>query len=149
MTDPLAPPRPTGLAGDDRLEREATIAAPPDLVYAFWTDAERLARWMGRRAEVDARVGGAIRIDYGHGNVASGRFTELEPGRRIAFTFGWEAPGELVPPGASLVTVDLEPVGDGTRLRLVHTGLPTREVEGHGVGWDQFLPRLGEVAAAG
>ncbi len=77
----------------------------------------------------------------------SGRYLELHEPSRLVFTWGWEDPAEAVGPGGSLVEVELAPDGDGTRLRLRHSGLPDdAEVAGHGEGWDYFLARL--VAAA-
>lgn len=53
-------------------EREVTITrvfdAPRATVFRAWTDADRLAQWWGPKGftnpvcEIDARVGGAIRI---------------------------------------------------------------------------------------
>src|SRR4029078_637948 len=37
-----------------------------------------------------------------------------EPPRRIVLTWGWDAPGDATPPGASRVEVDFVPDGDGT-----------------------------------
>jgi hypothetical protein len=54
-----------------------------------------------------------------------------------------------VPPGASTVEIDLEPAGTGTRLRLVHRGLPPEALATHTEGWDFFLPRLTAVAEGG
>jgi hypothetical protein len=36
--------------------------------------------------------------------------------------------------------------GEGTLLRLRHSGLAAEAVDGHAVGWDQFLPSLVSVA---
>jgi len=51
-----------------------------------------------------------------------------------------------VPPGSSTVEIDLEPDGQGTRLKLVHRGLPEAAIAPHTEGWDYFLPRLTNVA---
>ena len=72
---------------------------------------------------------------------------EVDPPSRIVLTWGWEAPGDATPPGASTVEVDFTPDGDGTILRLRHSGLVDEAVAGHAEGWDQFLAAL--VAAAG
>ena len=45
------------------VEREVTITAPRDLVWAFWTEPARLAQWMGSVANVDLRAGGTVRIE--------------------------------------------------------------------------------------
>jgi hypothetical protein len=59
--------------------------------------------------------------------------------------WGWEAPGALTPPGASLVEVTFEP--DGAVLRLRHSRLVPEAVAGHAEGWDYFLGRLTEALA--
>jgi uncharacterized protein YndB with AHSA1/START domain len=68
---------------------------------------------------------------------------------RLSYSFGWDG-SEVVPPGSSLVEIDLmdeEP--NGTLLRLTHTGLPNAEqCAGHNEGWAHYINRLA-VAAAG
>jgi uncharacterized protein YndB with AHSA1/START domain len=96
---------------------------------------------------LDPRPGGELRIDYNGSDVASGRFVEVNPPSRIVVTWGWEAPGDATPPGASTVEVDFVAYGDGTIVRLRHSGLAAGAVEAHAEGWDQFLPAL--VAATG
>ena len=55
---------------------------------------------------------------------------------------------EVVPPGASLVEIDLIEQPDGTLLRMTHTGLPNAEqCAAHAEGWAHYLGRLAEVAA--
>jgi uncharacterized protein YndB with AHSA1/START domain len=75
-----------------------------------------------------------------------GEYVEVVRNRRVVFTWGWEGPGAAVGPGGSTVEIDLEPHGKGTRLRLVHRGLPAGELASHTEGWDYFLPRLISVA---
>ena len=66
---------------------------------------------------------------------------------RLAYSFGWDG-SEEVPPGSSLVEIDLIEQPDGTLLRLTHTGLPTAEqCAGHADGWVHYLGRLAEAAA--
>jgi len=130
------------------IEREIRIEARPETVFAFWTDPEKMARWMGRDIRLDPRPGGELRIDYNGEDIASGRFVEVDAPSRIVLTWGWEAPGDPTPPGRSTVEVEFVPEGTGTIVRLRHSGLPADAVEGHAVGWDQFLPRLSEVASA-
>ncbi len=87
---------------DVRLER--TIPAPPDQVYRAWLDPGLVARWMNpgtltvSRAEVDERVGGHYRIWHADASGAEiGGFdcelTELVPGQRIVFRWGFVGPG--------------------------------------------------------
>jgi uncharacterized protein YndB with AHSA1/START domain len=129
------------------VERDVTIRAPRELVWRFWTDPERLVRWMGETASIDLRPGGAVRIEYGNGAVMLGTVVEADPPRRLVFTWGWEDPAEAIGPGGSRVEIDLEDVDDGTRLLLRHLGLPPAEAAGHAEGWDYFLGRLGDAVA--
>jgi len=45
--------------------QEIVIGAPPDTVFPYFTDPERMVRWMGTEADIDARPGGAYRILVG------------------------------------------------------------------------------------
>lgn len=132
--------------------RELTIAARPETVWEFLVDPVKAQRWMGVSVSLEPHPGGEYRVEVVPGQVASGAFVELDPPRRLVFTWGWE-PGEdgsaaSVPPGSSTVEIELEPDGDGTRLRFTH-GLPTDDAAAkHAVGWDHYLARL-VVAAAG
>ena len=58
----------------------------------------------------------------------------------------WRNLVAVTKPGGSTVEIDLEPRGEGTRLRLVHRGLVASERPSHAAGWDFFLPRLTAVA---
>jgi hypothetical protein len=54
-----------------------------------------------------------------------------------------------VPPGSSLVEIDLVERDGGTLLRLTHSGLPNAlQCAYHDRGWTHYLDRL-SVAAAG
>lgn len=131
---------------DVAVVRELRIAARPDIVFAHFTDPERMVRWKGDRAELDPRPGGIYRVEV-HGHAARGEFVAVEPYHRVVFTWGWEGEGP-VQPGSSTVEVLLRPDGDGTWLTLRHTGLPDEEQRAmHSQGWDEFLPRLAETAA--
>ena len=83
-----------------------------------------------------------------HGFPSSARtFREVVPVHRLAYSFGWDG-SEVVPPGSSLVEIDLIEQPDGTLLRLTHSGLPSAEqCAGHAEGWAHYLGRLIEVAA--
>ena len=130
------------------LQREIEVAAPPATVFAFLTDPEKILRWIGTEAKVEAQPGGIYLVNVGGRNTARGSFTEVIPVHRLAYRFGWEG-NEKVPPGSSLIEIDLEDKDDGTLVRLTHSGLPDAiEVANHGKGWAHYLHRL-ELAASG
>jgi len=136
------------VVADGVIEREVRVAARPETVFAFWTDPGKMARWMGRDIRLDPRPGGELRIDYNGSDIVSGEFVELVPPARIVLTWGWDAAGDATPPGASTVEVDFVPDGDGTLVRLRHSGLVEDAVSGHAEGWDYFLPSLVAAAAS-
>jgi uncharacterized protein (TIGR03086 family) len=134
-------------SGDTNMTAEKSVLVPldPDATFALLTEPERLRRWQAVTARVELRAGGEYRWTIVPGHTAAGTITEIEPGRRLVFTFGWEA-GEDLPPGASTVTITLEPAEGGTSVRLVHSGLTPEQAVGHLEGWSHYLDRL--VAAA-
>lgn len=131
----------------DAIVREMQIAAPPEVVYTFLTDAQKLVRWMGRSATLDARVGGAVAIDYNGFDLMRGEFVELVPPTKVVMTWGWASEGSPLPPGASTLEFHLRRVDGGTHLRMVHHGLAAEDQRAqHAEGWDHFLDRLAVVA---
>ena len=133
--------------GDHTMTAEKSVLVPlaPDETFALLTEPERLRRWQAVTARVELRAGGQYRWTITPGHTASGTITEVEPGKRIVFTWGWEDSVDL-PPGASTVTITLEPAEGGTRVHLVHSGLTPEQAVGHGEGWEHYGTRL--VAAA-
>jgi uncharacterized protein YndB with AHSA1/START domain len=77
----------------------------------------------------------------------SGKFVEVDPPRRIVFTWGWEMELFATPPQSTTVEVSLEPDGEDTLVRLTHRGLPAGAVAFHRAGWEHYLPRLAAVAS--
>ena len=128
--------------------RDVKIAAPPEVVFSFLTDPEKLTRWQAARADVDLQIGGEYQMAIAGEHVARGTFIEIDPPRKLVYTFGWEGHG-IVQPGSTKIEITLEPDGDYTILHFVHSGLPTdEEVASHTHGWEHYLSRL-EVAARG
>ena len=130
------------------VRRETHIPAPRAAVFALLTDPDKILRWMGTEAQLEPQPGGLYLVNVTGTNVARGSFREVVPVHRLAYSFGWDG-NEVVPPGSSLVEIDLmEQPPDGTLLRLTHTGLPgERECEEHAEGWAHYLGRLVEVGA--
>jgi uncharacterized protein YndB with AHSA1/START domain len=128
---------------------ERRIAARPETVFSFFTDRDRWLSWMGKSGEFAFAPGGAYRMNVSADNFASGRFVEIDPPKRLVFTWGWEGGALPVPPGSSTVEITLEPDGDGTLLRLVHSVLPEPACTPHEAGWGHYLDRLAVRARGG
>jgi uncharacterized protein YndB with AHSA1/START domain len=129
------------------VRRETHVAAPPAAVFALLTDPEKILRWIGTEAELEPQPGGLYLVNVTGARFARGAFREVVPVHRLAYSFGWEG-SEQVPPGSSLIEIDLVEQPEGTLLRFTQTGLPNAEqCAAHAKGWDHYLSRLVEVAA--
>jgi len=129
-------------------EKSVLVPLGADETFALITQPDRLRRWKAITARVDLRAGGDYRWTIIPGHSACGTFTEVEPGRRVVFSWGWEGDAAL-PPGASTVTITLEPAEGGTIVRLVHDGLTGEQAAMHGEGWTHYLGRLVEAGTRG
>jgi uncharacterized protein YndB with AHSA1/START domain len=134
------------------LEVKRVIKAPRDRVYAAWTDPAQLRTWFGpegvrtRDLAADVRVGGKYRWDVinseGEEMTVRGEYRELEPGRKIVFTWHWDD-DEAWENHLSIVTVELADAEGGTLLRLTHEKLPNEgSRDRHHEGWNKVLDRL-------
>jgi uncharacterized protein YndB with AHSA1/START domain len=133
------------------VRRETQIAAPAATVFAFLTDPRKILSWMGAEASTELHPGGLYLVK-GVGeraNVARGEFREVVPVHRLAYSFGWEG-REEVPPGSSLIEIDLIERDGGTLVRMTHSGLPNAaQCASHDRGWAHYLARLATAAAGG
>ena len=134
------------------LETKRLIKAPRDRVYAAWTDPAQLKQWFGPEdvqtndLVADVRVGGKFRWDLtnsdGEKITCRGEFRELQPNRKIVFTWKWDD-DEDWENHLSIVTVELSDRDDGTELRLTHERLPNEASrDGHNRGWNSALDKL-------
>jgi uncharacterized protein YndB with AHSA1/START domain len=129
-------------ADDDAVVCEIAIRASAAEVFAMFVDPARLARWIGIRALLEPRPGGAFRFELVPGEFCSGRYVEVVPGRRVVFTWGWESGALPVAPGSTTVEVELEERDGVTHVRLTHRGLDAAMRGMHADGWAQYLARL-------
>jgi uncharacterized protein YndB with AHSA1/START domain len=131
------------------IRREVQIAAPPSTVFAFLTDPQKILRWIGTEATVEPHPGGLYLVNVGGMDTARGRFTEVVPVHRLAYSFGWDG-REKTPPGSGLIEIDLIDREGGTLVRLTHSGLPDEEAcASHEKGWAHYLERLAIAAGGG
>jgi uncharacterized protein (TIGR03086 family) len=129
-------------------DKSVIVPLDPDATFDLVTQPERLRRWLAVAARVDLRAGGGFRWTVNPGHHAAGTIVDVDPGKHVMFTFGWEEDADL-PPGASTVTVTLTPVDGGTEVRLVHDGLNDEQAARHAEGWNHFLGRLVDAGRDG
>lgn len=119
------------------------IDADPDLVFDYFTQPEALVRWMGDRAVLDPRPGGEFTL-YFDDRCVQGRYAVLDRPHRLVITWGRLGSREL-PPFSSTLEVSLAREHDGTRVTIVHHGLPESESARHALGWKHYLRRLSQL----
>jgi uncharacterized protein YndB with AHSA1/START domain len=137
-----------------RLER--LIAAPPELLFALWTEPAQLLRWWAPEGyetsvhALDTRPGGRWRTTlHRSGSPAlalSGVYRIVEPPTRLAFSWAWEDDS-----GArgheTEVMVTFEATPGGTRLVLLQQRFESRQArDGHTAGWSACFDRLTRIA---
>jgi uncharacterized protein YndB with AHSA1/START domain len=123
------------------------VEAEPERVFGYFTTPEKMVRWMGDYALLDAHPGGEFTVDI-RGVPVRGRYLEVEHPHRLLISWG-HAGSERLPPGASTVEVRLNPDAGGTQVEIRHGGLPEPEATGHTRGWRHFLARLAIAATGG
>ncbi|MGZ4725097.1 MAG: SRPBCC family protein [Ilumatobacteraceae bacterium] len=143
MTDPPGEP--------PVIEQTTRIAAAPETVWKFWTEPALMCQWLGVRAEVVAELGGIFRVTMGDGPVMRGQFVEVDPPRRLIFTFGWEQNphGEQLSPGSTRVEVRLVPDDGDTIVTLRHWGVPDDAADDHREGWRYLISERLVAAVSG
>jgi uncharacterized protein YndB with AHSA1/START domain len=91
--------------------REIVVPEEADEVWESLTDPERLEEWFASDVELDAQLGGEGIFRWGDGDERHAVVRELEETERLVLD--WEEGGS--------VAIELEPVVDGTRVRVVET----------------------------
>ena len=134
-----------------RLQR--LLPGPVERVWAYLTQSDLRRQWLAA-GDMDLQVGapfeltwhndtltdppGARPEGFGTEHSMQSRITELDPPRRLAFTWGG---GE--------VAFELEPRGNQVLLTLVHAGISDRSnMVMIGAGWHMHLDVLGARAGA-
>src|SRR5205085_84662 len=90
------------------VSREIEFPVPPDEVWAALTDPDQLEEWFANDVELDPREGGAGHFRWDDGDERFATVREAVPGERLVLD--WDDEGAVV--------FELEPVPDGTRLRV-------------------------------
>ena len=127
---------------------ERVFEASPSQVFEAWTDTVQLREWYGPEGmacvvyENDVRPGGSysLAMKSSDGDYRlSGTYEEVDPPNRLVMTWKWATSDEI-----TRVTVEFQPQGEGTKLRLTHTGFSgADQASSHEQGWQSTLNDLG------
>ena len=121
-----------------------TFDAPARLVFEAWTKPELLKRWWAPKSmgmsllscEVDARVGGSYRFEFGQGGAETmaffGKYLEVNPHSRLVWT-NEEGDG-----GEAVTTVTFEEKA-GKTLLVLRERHPSKEAVDEAIGFGEGL----------
>lgn len=121
-----------------------TFDAPAHIVFEAWTRSELFKLWwppksMGmhmRSCEMDVRVGGGYRLEFGHDAANTmaffGKYTEVTPPSRLVWTNDESADGPVT-------TVTFEEK-DGKTLVVLHELYPSNDALDANIGAADGLP---------
>jgi uncharacterized protein YndB with AHSA1/START domain len=126
----------------DRVELQAEVEAPREAVFRLVATPEGLAEWADE-AELEARVGGALRLGLRDG-VGLGTVVALDPPQHISFAWRWKDEPAM---DQTVLAFDAIAHGDRTHLTLRHVGLrEPRRRDLHEELWRHWFARLIEAA---
>ena len=148
----------------DKVVIERTFDAPTDFIWRMWTDPERFKAWYGPSgstipvANMDVRVGGTrlvcMEMETPNGTMQmwfTGEYREVVENQRLVYTESMSdadanvlSPSDLgMPddhPTTTEIIVELEGLGDRTKMVLTHVGIP--EGSPGATGWTMALDKL-------
>ena len=131
------------------------IVSTPEKVWQALTSAEFSQKYFFRNAvEFDLRVGGVFFVHTPDGSAPriSGEVIECDPLRKLTFTFNVNWPGLVEKLGPTLVTYEIEPVGDVVKLTFAqsHDRLLSDDIlSGGRLGWPAILSSLKSLLETG
>jgi uncharacterized protein YndB with AHSA1/START domain len=135
------------------IERQIHVDASPEVVFEVVSRPEHISEWWSDEADLDPAPGAVGSLGWhDRADAVPIKVVNSEPPR--VFSFRWCYPDKVDDDASSLlITFELVPSGGGTLIRLTETGFremgweaaKLEEVyQDHVVGWDTFIPRLGE-----
>jgi uncharacterized protein YndB with AHSA1/START domain len=141
-------------ASDLTLELRRVLPAASSVVYRAFSAPDELAKWWGPEGftvpslEFNPRVGHSYRIEMqppeGDTFHLNGKFREVDPPARLAYTFVWEPadPDDV----ETLVQLSFRDLGESTEVVLTQGPFRTEaRRELHRNGWTESLDKLGQL----
>ena len=142
---------------EDAIVSEIQIASPPERVFQALIDPKQVMRWWTSKEcqieafSMDAKPGGRWRYDTKQSNLnvngvtkfhCEGEVLEFDPPRLLAYT--WIANWHDRPTQRTVVRWELEKFGNGTRVKVTHSGLSQLPIarKDYTGGWPGVLESL-------
>jgi uncharacterized protein YndB with AHSA1/START domain len=118
------------------------LNAPPEKVYAAWTEATQLTQWFGPEGGVVERAD--LNVRPGEQHHVSGVYRDVVPNEKLSFTWAWRS----TPERESHVTVIIKSDGPGSMLTLIHEKFFDEAArDRHNSGWTGAINKLEKLFA--
>lgn len=129
------------------------IRTTPEKLWSALTDPEFMTQyWFGVHGESQWTAGAPWKSVSAKGQILdTGEIVEAEPPRRLVIRWQNEFKPELKAEGASLCTIELEPIGTSVKLSITHTidREPSKLIEAVSGGWPKVISNLKSVLETG
>jgi uncharacterized protein YndB with AHSA1/START domain len=147
---------------EDRIEREISIDAPVERVWAVLTEPEFVGEWFcqGEPIPIDLRPGGVMRLDHGQYGKFPTVIVDVDPPRYFSYRWASAFPDVLADEtNSTLVEFHLAAEGALTRLTVCESGFATLKIpagreafasfESHSQGWTEVIRNLANYVENG
>jgi len=129
------------------------IRTTPEKLWSALTDAQFMKQyWFGTHGESQWTAGSAWQLISPEGQILdAGEIVESVPPRRLVIRWQHQSKPELKAEGASLCTMDLEPVETIVKLTITHTieRDPSKFIAAVSGGWPKILSNLKSLLETG
>lgn len=132
----------------------AYIRTTPQKLWSALTDDTEFMReyWFGTYCESDWTAGSPwTHLTPGREILDSGEIIEPDPPRRLVIRWVNQNKPELKAEGASICTIELEPIGPAVRLSITHTieRESSKVITGVSGGWPKVISNLKSLLEGG
>ncbi|HVX51599.1 MAG TPA: SRPBCC domain-containing protein [Chitinophagaceae bacterium] len=126
-----------------------TFTAPAAAIWRAWTEPAMIKQWFGSdangtvlSAQLNVQPGGNFEISFANADGAQhtcfGIYLLVQPYTKLSFTWTWKSE-----PGIeSLVTVEIEPMGDFTVMHFTHAHVGFASAHNYRQGWADTFYKL-------
>ena len=132
----------------------AYIRTTPEKLWSALTDDVEFMKqyWFGTHCESQWAPGSPWKMVSPDGSISdAGQIVEAEPPRRLVIRWVHEKKPELKAEGASLCTIELEPIGTAVKLSITHTieREPSNLIVAVSGGWPKIISNLKSLLETG
>lgn len=141
------------------IERDIHVDASPDVVFEVISRPEHMREWWPDDARFEPVAGAPGELvwrdaETGETTTVALAVVEVDPPKR--FSFRWCFSDQDRSGQSLLVTFDLAPTGEGTRIRMTEMGFREmgweiaaleEQYRDHESSWDNYIPALGAYIA--